>query len=63
MAATDEDERVYMISGIDEMGDTEMFMTRDRARADARYLDMQGRLKDVQRNDAWDDADDISNDS
>lgn len=50
-------ERIFMIAGKDAHGDTEMFMTTDRGRADARYIEMVGRLHDVQKNDAWDTID------
>lgn len=55
--ATQVEERIHMISGIDENGDTEMFMSTDRERADARYLAMRERLRDVRRNSAWEAED------
>lgn len=48
------DARTYMITGRDENGDHEIFVTADRARADARLKAMRERLKDVRCNDAWD---------
>ncbi|WP_156405494.1 hypothetical protein [Sphingomonas sp. Root710] len=50
----DVSERVFMISGTDANGDTEMFMSVDRERATAKYVEMVTRLRDVRKNDAWD---------
>lgn len=48
------EERTFMITGTDENGDHEIFVTADRARADARLQAMRERLRDVRCNDAFD---------
>jgi hypothetical protein len=56
-AVEDADERAYMVSGKDMLGDVEMFVTADVARAKARHREMRSRLIDVQRNFDWDAPD------
>jgi len=50
------DERVYMVSGEDELGDQHVLMTESLERAKAAYLDMKARYGKVMMNDALADA-------
>lgn len=49
-----QDDLVYMVTGVDENGDTHIFVTSDRGRAEARHREVKGKLADVGAN--WLDA-------
>lgn len=44
------DERVYLVTGIDEAGDNDLFTSDNRDRAEARYRRMLTTHTDVQAN-------------
>lgn len=44
------DERVYMVSGRDQLGDMEVFASASRERAEARLREMAQRLSDIRNN-------------
>jgi hypothetical protein len=41
---------VYMVTGVDENGDTHIFVTSDLARAEARHREVLAQLTDVRAN-------------
>ena len=48
------DDLVYMVTGVDEVGDTHIFVTRDMGRAEAKHRRALVELTDVKAN--WLDA-------
>jgi hypothetical protein len=46
----DGDDLVYMVTGVDEHGDTHIFVTSDRGRAEAKHNFMLAQLTDVKAN-------------
>ena len=44
------DDLVYMVTGVDENGDTHIFVTSDLRRAEARHREVQARLTEVKAN-------------
>lgn len=50
MTVGDASERVYMVSGADRSGDTHIFVTEDRGRAERRYEVMLAEFTDVKAN-------------
>lgn len=59
MEASEVDELVYMVTGVDENGDTHIFVTGDLQRAEARHQGLKAQLVSVKAN--WRDA--FANDS
>ena len=49
-----QDDLVYMVTGVDENGDTHIFVTADLRRAEARYREAKEQLADLKAN--WLDA-------
>ena len=41
---------VYMVTGVDENGDTHIFVTSDLRRAEVRHLEVEARLTDIRAN-------------
>ncbi len=41
---------VYMVTGVDENGDTHIFVTSDRRRAEARHRQVEAMLTDIRAN-------------
>ena len=48
--ANDADGLVYMVTGVDENGDTHVFVTPDIGRAEAKHAVALARFKDVKAN-------------
>ena len=44
------DDLVYMVTGVDENGDTHIFVTSDLPRAEARHREVKAELSDVKAN-------------
>ena len=53
MEASNLDELVYMVTGVDENGDTHVFVTRDKGRAKDKHAVALDRYTDVKAN--WPD--------
>lgn len=49
-----QDGLVYMVTGVDETGDTHIFVTTDLQRAQARHREVEAKLAEVKAN--WLDA-------
>ena len=50
MEASKVDELVYMVTGVDENGDTHIFVTADLSRAEAHYGNAKERLANAKAN-------------
>lgn len=53
MEASKVDDLLYMVTGVDENGDTHIFVTNDLARAEAHHRGVMERLTEVKAN--WPD--------
>ena len=50
MEASKVHELVYMVTGVDESGDTHIFVTNDLARAEARHRDVRAHMTNIMAN-------------